>query len=388
MATQAAKGTVAQHHANKNKKPAAAPTKKPAAAPAKAAAKPQPPKPAVEYKVYPIDAIIQDADLQQRAGLDEALVKEYSQEMINGAVFPPVDAFLTPDKQLILADGFQRIAAATLAGQTEIAVNVHRGTKDDAIWFSCAANKAHGKRRSNEDKRKAVHSALTIEKTATMSDRAIAEHCGTSPSMVGVVRKEMIKAGEIAPVTERISTDGKKIDVSPEAVGRRSQAGKASAASRAPEPSPEDTTEDTIVDDADLLSDSDVQTDDGSENIADESAPAAPKPAKATAPTKDANTLDAENNQIPEELREVFSHVDTFHKLVQFLYAVAGKYAACAKSSAGTFLDPDNEAILTQIADDMAAATPYVVNDAYADGWAPTKPESVTFNADKIPAAE
>lgn len=374
------------------KKPAAKPAAK--AAPAKPAAKTAT---QAEYRreIVTIDQLIRDEDLQQRVhGTDDAVTTEYKNDLLSGAEFPDVIAFQTPDKELLLADGFKRVAAHEQAGMSEIAVRIYKGTRDDAIWYSCSANKAHGQRRSNDDKRKAVQSALLIESKRSMSDRAIAEHCGTSPAMVGSIRQRMVADGHIPATTERTSADGKKVVVDKAASDKRATAGKASAAARAPDVEvqaeadvdPEQVTDETIVDDAELLGDTEVQAEAGDDTAV--APPKKPRPASPTVAVNDGVLLDANDLQVPEELHPVFKEIDGMHKMIEIMHRLAARYTEMAAGPAGTFLDPSNGELLTAIADQIQAATPYVVDAAYEQGWAPTKPEEVEFNKELVPASE
>lgn len=382
------------------KKPAA---KAPAKAATKPAAKAAPAKPAAakgatqpEYRreIVTLDQLIRDAELQQRVGgTDDAVTTDYKNDLLNGAEFPDVIAFQTPDKELLLADGFKRVAAHEQAGMTEIAVRIYKGTRDDAIWYSCSANKTHGQRRTNEDKRKAVQSALMIESKRNMSDRAIAEHCGTSPAMVGSIRQKMVADGHIPATTERTSADGKKVVVDQAASEKRATAGKASAVARTPdvevqtqdEVDPEQGTDESIVDDAELLSDTDVQAEVGDDTVA---AAPQPRPAKPTAPVNDGVLLDANDAEVPEELHPVFKEIDGMHKMIEILHRLSARYTEMAAGPAGKFLDPSNAELLSAIAEQLQAGTPYTVDAAYADGWAPTKPDEVEFNKELVPASE
>ena len=83
-------------------------------------------------------------------------------------------------------DGFHRVAAAELAKLTEIAADVAEGTRDEAVWASIAANKAHGLKRTDDDKRKAVWTALELrgDRPEEWSNRKLADHAGVSEGMV------------------------------------------------------------------------------------------------------------------------------------------------------------------------------------------------------------
>jgi hypothetical protein len=122
-----------------------------------------------------------DGDTQPRVEMSKALVEEYAQEMAEGAIFPPV-AVIFNGTDYWLYDGFHRYHAAKELGRERIAAQVKRGKRRDAVWESLGANKAHGLRRQNKDKVKAVLKALQIR--GNLTDANIAEHVGVSHMMV------------------------------------------------------------------------------------------------------------------------------------------------------------------------------------------------------------
>lgn len=71
-------------------------------------------------------------------------------------------------------------------------------------------NQAHGLRRTNDDKRKAVMAALRHPKGAKMSDTQIAEHVGVDVKTVGKYRSELESSMEIPEITTRTVTRGGK----------------------------------------------------------------------------------------------------------------------------------------------------------------------------------
>ncbi len=100
---------------------------------------------------------------------------------------------VTPDHSTYwLASGFHRFEALERIGcETEIPVEVYEGSMNDAKYISMTANRNHGLRRSNADKRRAVRMALEHEWTYQMSNVAIAELVGVSDRFVATVRREL-----------------------------------------------------------------------------------------------------------------------------------------------------------------------------------------------------
>ena len=134
-----------------------------------------------------------DGGTQSRAELNHATVDEYSEAMAEGDTFPPIVVFFDGSSYW-LADGFHRYFGADHAGMTEIQAEVLHGTQQDAQLFSFSVNAAHGLRRTNADKRKAVMGALQHPVSGQWSDRQIAKHCGVHHGTVGTVRASLAES--------------------------------------------------------------------------------------------------------------------------------------------------------------------------------------------------
>ncbi|MCC6392074.1 MAG: ParB N-terminal domain-containing protein [Bryobacterales bacterium] len=144
----------------------------------------------------PISNIRLDGGTQPRAAIDFDTVFDYMDAMTDGANFPPVIVFYD-GTDYWLADGFHRVKAADQAGREEIACEVHQGTQEDAQWYSFAANKTNGLRRTNSDKHRAVQAALTHPKGAGQSDSQIAQHVGVDHKTVAAWRAKLEATWEI-----------------------------------------------------------------------------------------------------------------------------------------------------------------------------------------------
>jgi hypothetical protein len=139
-----------------------------------------------------LSQITVDSSVQARESIDESAVEDYAEAMKAGQEFLPVVVFHDPKtKDYLLADGFHRIKAATLAGHSEIRADVHTGTRRDAILYAVGANTKHGVRRSNKDKRRAVKMLLDDQEWNCWSNHEIADHAGVSPPLVGKVRNSL-----------------------------------------------------------------------------------------------------------------------------------------------------------------------------------------------------
>lgn len=149
-----------------------------------------------------------DGGTQPRTSINMLVVAEYAEDLERGDTFPPVLAVFD-GKDYWLYDGFHRYHGHQQAKRTTIKVEVIKGTVEDARWLALAANKAHGQRRTNEDKRRAVEQALKMRPKE--SDYAVAEHVGVSAEMVRQYRQRLPTVGS---EPERTGRDGRTINVS------------------------------------------------------------------------------------------------------------------------------------------------------------------------------
>lgn len=132
-----------------------------------------------------------DERLQNRVKIDSETVKEYSDAIDAGVKLPDVTVFFD-GSDYWLADGFHRYHAHDNLKILEINADVRNGTLREAILFSVGVNAAHGLRRTNADKRKAVETMLDDEVWSKWADREIARACVVSPDTVGRIRKEIV----------------------------------------------------------------------------------------------------------------------------------------------------------------------------------------------------
>ncbi len=133
-----------------------------------------------------------DGGTQTRVNLDKDVVEEYAENMAGdgAAAFPPVIVFHDEQNDYWLADGFHRVAAAQNIGISDIAADVREGSRFDAFTYSLGANRAHGLRRTNADKRHSVTLALCEQDLCNSSDHVIADLCGVSNHLVADVRRD------------------------------------------------------------------------------------------------------------------------------------------------------------------------------------------------------
>jgi hypothetical protein len=135
-----------------------------------------------------IEKLTIDAGTQSREEINEATIAEYAEDMKNGDKFPAVQV-ITDGVKSYLVDGFHRYFAVKKLGKTSIEAEVTSGTLRDAILASCKANKSHGLRRTNADKRKAVITMIDDFEWGMWSDSEIARQCDVSQPFVSNIRK-------------------------------------------------------------------------------------------------------------------------------------------------------------------------------------------------------
>lgn len=146
-----------------------------------------------------LDLIKTDAGTQPRAILSDDVVAEYSERMIAGDKFPPVDVF-HDGSEYILADGFHRFFGAKRAEFRDILAIVHQGTRLDAIWFAVGANRTNGFHRSKGDVRNAV--VIALKEFDGYSQDKIAAHVGCSQGYVAKVKADIIPRNIIPPTRQ------------------------------------------------------------------------------------------------------------------------------------------------------------------------------------------
>ncbi len=134
---------------------------------------------------------IQDGGAQMRVEMKPDLVREYADEMADGAKFPAVVVYYD-GTDYWLADGFHRVEAARKFERETIEAEVLDGDARDAILHGCGSNASHGLRRTQADKRRAVESLLRDEEWGKWSDRKIAEVARVDHKTVGKIRRGLL----------------------------------------------------------------------------------------------------------------------------------------------------------------------------------------------------
>lgn len=154
-----------------------------------------------------LDSILLSGECQLRSGIVQDVVDDYAALLIAGVDLPPVTVF-ADGRDTFLADGYHRHAAHKKLGHLTIVADLRSGTQRDAVLFSLGANKEHGLRRTNADKRRVVERMLADDEWSRWSDRAIAQHCGVSHVLVASVRDATGNSSSCEP-GKRVGLDGK-----------------------------------------------------------------------------------------------------------------------------------------------------------------------------------
>ena len=150
-------------------------------------------------KTLNLNNIIIDKGTQSRAQISEETVSDYAEAMQAGDTFPPITVYFD-GVEYYLADGFHRLHAAKRLHKASIQADVRTGTLRDAILYSLGANRDHGLRRSNADKRKCVQTLLEDFEWGELSVNEMARICGVSPQLVTAVKLEMEGGAKVSTV--------------------------------------------------------------------------------------------------------------------------------------------------------------------------------------------
>lgn len=153
---------------------------------------------ALETRGIEANDIIVDYGIQMREGVNAEVVEEYAevfeQNKPGWGPFPPVVLFESENGDLLLADGFHRLAGwKTVNATGTIPATVKQGGRREAILFAVGANATNGLHRSTADKRKAVLALLGDPEWSQWSDRHIAEIAAVSHTAVGNIRRSLAK---------------------------------------------------------------------------------------------------------------------------------------------------------------------------------------------------
>ena len=160
---------------------------------------------------------ISDIDLetsvQIRVKIEPDTVADYAAHIqAKKPPLPPIVVF-GPDSRgkFFLSEGWHRLEANRRAGRAGISATIKDGGWKDALEHALGSNAAHGLRRTNADKRRAVE--LALKHWPGWSSRAVEEKCGVSDTFVASIRSIQVPTvGTCQTVTGR---DGKQYPAHP-----------------------------------------------------------------------------------------------------------------------------------------------------------------------------
>lgn len=98
-------------------------------------------KPAVQLVAIDNIEIVENLQSRAEPHLYKEYVREFSEAILRGDIFPAVDVFWD-GKKWWLADGFHRAEAHRKAGIIDIRCNIHYGTRRDAMIFSAGTTRS------------------------------------------------------------------------------------------------------------------------------------------------------------------------------------------------------------------------------------------------------
>jgi hypothetical protein len=135
---------------------------------------------------------------QPRAARDTEHCDDILAAYASGAVLPALDVVALSGGTFALVDGYHRFEPLTILakrdpkrwGVVDVRV-VEIGDESAADWWSLAANRTHGLKRSPADKRRAVTLALAHPNAKTWEHTDIAAHLGVSITLIKEMRAEL-----------------------------------------------------------------------------------------------------------------------------------------------------------------------------------------------------
>lgn len=163
-----------------------------------------------------------DGGTQARLTLNQDVVKDYSEHMREGAVFPPLIVF-HDGAEYWLADGFHRYFALRANAVVSTECDVRSGTQREAILYSFGANEGskRGLPPSFEDNRNSIIKMLNDEEWSKWTNTAIAKHIGVSNMTVGRVKSSIETKSDQTTTKKFVDKDGKEKTINTENLGRK-----------------------------------------------------------------------------------------------------------------------------------------------------------------------
>ncbi len=141
----------------------------------------------LEIQLVGVHNIKIERDLQSRVEINRDYIREFSEAILRGDVFPAVDVFWD-GKKYWLADGFHRVEAHRKAGIVDVRCTIHYGTRREALIYSAGANQKFSIPRSSEDKARAAYMLFEDSEWSGKSPSQIGAHIGVSGQTVRRMR--------------------------------------------------------------------------------------------------------------------------------------------------------------------------------------------------------
>lgn len=183
-----------------------------------------------------MDVVARD-ERAQMVVVAAALTRRDASALIDdGVTLPPVEA-IASGKAVYVYDGLHRLTAWRDAAWETVPVSVEPGTLQEAQERALLANVAHGLRRSNADKRRAVELAFALMARLgeNWSSHEVARRCGVSVDLVARTRPIYPKKIDSQDSTVTVTRGGTTYQQDTSNIGRKRS--KASA-TPTPEPAP------------------------------------------------------------------------------------------------------------------------------------------------------
>lgn len=232
---------------------------------------------------------------QVRAANCEETIAEYTEVLKGHGTLPPISVVWDGEKPIV-KDGFHRTEATLRAGFETIQATVTEGTRRDAIMGAIEANRTHGLKFSNADKRKIVGIFLEDSEWSKMSDTEISKRVGCSVPFVSKMKSERASINGLEiDSAKQVTRNGKTYEMKTEKIGKK------------PAEKPSDIT--------------------------------AEKEPPKQLPPDDESRFDYVGQEIPAHLEESFSLADRFACLVDTVSEVKSEAKAMAAVPGGEILE-------------------------------------------------
>lgn len=155
-------------------------------------------KPDLRAEKVPIECICTDERLQLRTEpLDDEMIESLAIAYRTSAFVPPVECIAdTASGKAVkfwLYDGHNRLIGMKKAGIKSVPILCSPGTFEDAFILALGANYKNSRRRTGDDKKKAVLAALRDPRVGCWSNRHVSELCVVAPSTVDVYYREVVE---------------------------------------------------------------------------------------------------------------------------------------------------------------------------------------------------